>query len=56
LGSFKIGLRKKAKQGNLNIQAYLKYGKEEQGIKGPKQKKLKPKDEVARTKPSDLGF
>jgi hypothetical protein len=30
--------------------------KKEQGIKGPRQKKFKPKDEVAKIGPSGLGF
>jgi hypothetical protein len=49
VGSFIIESKKEAKQGNLKIKVYLRHGKGRQGIKGQRQNKFKPKDDV--TKP-----
>jgi hypothetical protein len=38
------------------IQVFLRHTKGKQGIKRPRQKKLMPKDEVAKIGPSGLGF
>jgi hypothetical protein len=38
------------------IQVCLRHGKRKQGIKGPRQKKFKPKDEVTKTGCSGLRF
>jgi hypothetical protein len=49
-------LRKELKCGDLKNQVCLKHGKVDRSIKEPKQKKFKPKDEVAKTGLSGLGF
>jgi hypothetical protein len=48
--------KKEAKLKGLKIQWCFKHGKGRQGIKGPRQKKFKPEDEVAKIVHSSLKF
>jgi hypothetical protein len=49
-------IRKEFKREDLKIQECLRHKKGTQGIKGPRQRNFKLKDEAAKIGCSDLGF
>jgi hypothetical protein len=54
--SSRVASRKEATQENLKIQVCLKHGKGNRSIKEPKQKRLEPKDEAVKTRPSGFEY